>query len=238
MTRIYLGLDLGQAADYSALCVIEEPIWVPGQGWTAGADLTQEQRMLYAQGLWYAWGQLAPSLPPIWLKLLYRYPLRTPYPDVVSDVIRRLGGPQEQLRRDAVLIVDATGCGAPVCDMFAFGGLPCPMIKVIIHGGTKVTQDYGLHVPKRDLVASVQALLHTGRLQVAQANEFTKAWTDEMQGYRIKLTATGHDSYSAREDSVHDDLVLAVALACYYRGAENRGEQQWQHQASAAAARS
>jgi hypothetical protein len=28
----YLGLDLGQSADYTALAIIEEPVWV-GPGW-------------------------------------------------------------------------------------------------------------------------------------------------------------------------------------------------------------
>jgi hypothetical protein len=161
-----------------------------------------------------------PSKPPLWLRMLHRYPLRTPYPSVVDDVIRRLGGKDAQ-RNDAVLVVDGTGVGAAVVDMFRFAELPCPMYNVVITGGVKVERN---HIPKRDLVGAVQVLLHTDRLLVTKANEFTEVWAREMQGYQLKLTATGHDTYNARSDSIHDDLVLAVALAAWYRNAMNRGE--------------
>ena len=32
---------------------------------------------------------------------------------------------------------------------------------------------------------------------------------------RIKVSVAGHDSYAAARASNHDDLVLAVALACW-----------------------
>ena len=34
---------------------------------------------------------------------------------------------------------------------------------------------------------------------------------DELQSFRVTLTANGHDTYAARSGE-HDDLVLAVAL--------------------------
>ena len=36
----YLGLDLGQSADYTALALIEEPVWVSGR-WTSPATMTR-----------------------------------------------------------------------------------------------------------------------------------------------------------------------------------------------------
>lgn len=221
MPSIYLGLDLGQAADYSALAVLEAPIYCPPVGgWVSGSQLTPELRLQYEQGMWYHWKQQAPGNSPLWLRQLHRYDLRTPYPTVVDDVIRRLGGKDAQ-RSDAVLVVDGTGVGAAVVDMFRYADLPCEMFAVIITGGVKVERN---HVPKRDLIGAVQALLHTNRLQVAKANEYTEIWSKEMQGYQLKLTATGHDTYNARSDSIHDDLVLAVALACWFRGRMNPGE--------------
>lgn len=218
---LYLGLDLGQASDYSALCVVEEPIYVPPQGgWISAADILPEWHDQYA-ALGYKWLQQAPGKPPLWLRTLYRYPLRTPYPDVVADVIRRLG---PRRRSDAVLVVDGTGVGAAVCDLFRFSALPCEIRPVVIHGGIHVVHDRGIHVPKRDLIGVVQVLLHTKRLVVSKHSTETETWAKEMQNYRIKLSEkTGHDSYDARGDSQHDDLVLAVALAAWLREYRNRG---------------
>jgi hypothetical protein len=222
---LYLGLDLGQAADYSALAVIEEPIYCPPMGgWVSGAELTPEYRAVYRTA-WYEWGQQAPGKPPLWLRALHRYPLRTPYPDIVADVVRRLGGAGTQ-RNDAVLVVDGTGVGAAVVDMFRYADppLPCELRRVVIHGGVKVTIDRGIHVPKRDLIGAVQVVLHTGRLQVARHSEATEVWAREMQNYQLKLSDSGHDIYNARGDSQHDDLVLAVALAVWLREYQNRGQ--------------
>lgn len=213
----YLGLDLGQAADYSALAVIEEPIWSTlADRWVSSTTLAREQ---IDSGIWQRWQKHAPGKPPLWLRQLHRYPLQTPYPSVVADVIRRLGGSDP--RYDAILVVDGTGVGAAVVDMFRFAELPCEMYSVVIHGGVKVERN---HVPKRDLISAVQVLLHTERLQVAKQSEMTQVWAAEMQNYRMKLSDAGHDSYSARGDSKHDDLVLAVALASWFRGRMNRGE--------------
>lgn len=217
----YLGLDLGQSADYSALAVLEEPIFCPPLGgWVSGAQLDPVLRLQYEQGMWYHWQQQAPGKPPLWLRSLSRYLLRTPYTTVVDDVIRRLGGKDEQ-RRDAVLVVDGTGVGAAVVDLFRFAELPCEMFSVIITGGVKAERN---HIPKRDLISAVQVAIQTQRLQPIGHTKEIETFFSEMANYQLKLTSTGHDTYNARTDSIHDDLVLAVALACWYRGSRNRGE--------------
>ena len=33
MYHFYVGLDLGQSQDYTALAVIEEPLWIGGDEW-------------------------------------------------------------------------------------------------------------------------------------------------------------------------------------------------------------
>ncbi len=214
----YLGLDLGQASDHSALAAIEEPIWRPAEGRFISAATLEPD--VIATGAWRWWQDQRPTKPPLWLRTLHRYPKGTPYPSIVDDVIRRLGG-GAKARDDALLVIDGTGVGAAVVDMFRYSALPCEFAPVIITGGVKVE---GNHVPKRDLIGAVQVILQTDRLQVAQDSEHTATWQKEMQGYAIKLTDKGHDTYNARADSIHDDLVLAVALAVYYRNRLNRGE--------------
>ena len=69
-------------------------------------------------------------------------------------------------------------------------------------------------MPKRDLVGVTQLLLQQQWLRIAPALPESATLTKELQDYRVKISATGHDSYDAREGA-HDDLVLAVALACW-----------------------
>lgn len=216
----YAGLDLGQAADYSALAVVEEPIYCPlAGGWVSWAELPYELRRAYKNGAADQWAALAPGRPPLWLRQLHRYPLRTPYPAIVADVAQRLNAA-------SVLVIDGTGVGAAVVDMFRYAQppLPCDLKPVVIHSGVKVIIDRGLHVPKRDLIGAAQAVLQSERLKVAEQTAETETWMREMQNYAIKLTDSGHDSYNARGDSQHDDLVLAVALAVWLREYRHRGE--------------
>lgn len=214
----YLGLDLGQAADYSALAVVEEPIFCPQLGgWVSGGALTPELRDIYPRA-WHLWAAQAPTKPPLWLRSLMRYPLRTPYPEIVADVVRRLGTAP---RDDAELVIDGTGVGAAVVDMFRYSALPFKPYSVIITGG--VQQDFN-HVPKRDLIGALQVAIQTRRLEPSQHTKEIETFLSEMQTYAIKLTNTGHDTYNARGDSQHDDLVLAVALAVWRRTRLNQGE--------------
>jgi hypothetical protein len=216
----YVGLDLGQAADSTALAIIEAPLWTPQTGWVSGAEIPRDVADQYNTVLGHHWRQAAPTPVPLWLRTLYRYPLNTPYPTIVADVIRRLGG-KDAYRTDAVLVVDGTGVGAPVVDMFRFGEVPCTLYPVLITGGNKKEKN---HVPKRDLIGALQVALQRSQLQIAKQTTDTEALLQEMQNYRVKIDErTAHDSYNARQGK-HDDLVLAVALAAWFYGYTHMGE--------------
>lgn len=94
--------------------------------------------------------------------------------------------------------------------------LPCQMKAVTIHGGDTVTRDGTRYrVPKRDLIGVTQVLLQGERLKIAEALPEAKILVKELLDYRVKIDpTTAHDAYNAR-DGAHDDLVLAVALACW-----------------------
>ena len=116
---------------------------------------------------------------------------------------------------DSHLVVDGTGVGAPVVDLFREGGLS--PISVTITGGDATTHEGGnWHVPKRDLVGTLQVLFQTGRLKVAEELPEAQTLVNELMAFQVKISATGHDSYGAWREGSHDDLVLAAALACWY----------------------
>jgi len=171
-----------------------------------------------------------PPQPPLFLRHLERYELGTPYPQVIEHVIRLLTRhPIRAHLEHTRLLVDATGVGRPVVD--SFRARRVYPVSILIHGGERVTQeiigeepgDIILRVPKRDLVAAVQTLLQNGRLQIAAGLALADVLKKELLNFRVKVDPkTAHDSYSHWRESDHDDLVLAVACAAWYREYANR----------------
>jgi hypothetical protein len=183
------GLDLGQQKDYTALAIAE-----------------------------YYRPDGAKRLPLQYdVRHIERVPLGTSYPVIVNRVHTLLDAPR--LQGHVKLIVDGTGVGRPVIDMLCQEGLN--PVAVSIHGGDAVSRETRgctwYRVPKRDLIGVVQVALHAQRLRIAAAHPMASTLIAEMQNYRVKIDPnTAHDSYSTWREGVHDDLVLACALACWY----------------------
>ncbi len=141
-----------------------------------------------------------------------RPPLGTPYPAVVARVA--MIAASAPLRGAHSLVVDATGVGRPVVDLFVAAGLR-PIGVTITSGATAIAVGDSHKVPKRDLCSIVQVLLQGRRLKIAAAMAERGALVDELLAFRVKIDgASARDSYGAR-GGAHDDLVMALALACY-----------------------
>lgn len=200
MANYTVGLDLGQSRDFSALVVVERLEVFSGR--TAYHLLE---------------GEVADPDERYDVRHIERFQLGTPYPAVVERTGELLEA--RPLRGEAVPVVDATGVGRAVVDLFTEAyrqgrlGTFSP-VPVTITGGQDA---HGLHVPKRDLVGRLQALLQTGRLKIAQGLLLADVLTKELLNFRAKITKSGADTYEAWRASDHDDLVLALALACWYR---------------------
>jgi hypothetical protein len=137
-----------------------------------------------------------------------------PYPAIVEKTAKIMQS--QGLKGYASLVVDQTGVGAPVVDLFGQAGLK--PVGVLIHGGDKASHEGdSWRVPKRDLVGVLQVLLQTGRLKVASKLKLGPVLSEEMLNFRVLIDPmTAHDSYSAWREEDHDDLVLSVALAAWY----------------------
>jgi hypothetical protein len=223
----YLGLDLGQARDYTAISLIEEPVWIDPKwawevsssteeaGWRSPAELspTQAQRASYIS---YRRGR--PPHPVLSVRHLERFELGTRYPDVIERV-RQLICTFPLQGKTIAGLVDKTGVGAAVIDSFVQSGLT-PM-AITIHGGVEVSRDpqrAGYRVPKRDLVSAVQVLLQNERLKIPRSLPLAETLKKELLNFRQKIEpSTAHDSYSHWREGDHDDLVLATAMSCWYR---------------------
>jgi hypothetical protein len=104
-------------------------------------------------------------------------------------------------------------------DSFVHAGLT--PVSVSIHGGAEVSVDpyhHDYRVPKRDLVSAVQVLLQNRRLRVAESLREAETLKRELLNFRVKIDPrTAHDSYSHWREGDHDDLVLAVSMAAWFR---------------------
>jgi len=134
----------------------------------------------------------------------------TPYTEIV-DRVKEIMAEQPH----ASLVVDQTGVGAPVIDMFERANLN--PVGVMIHGGADESCEGGTwKVPKRNLAGVTQVLLQTRRLKIAPG-PLRDILINELLNFRVKIDPlTAHDSYSAWREQDHDDLVLAVALAAWW----------------------
>lgn len=144
---------------------------------------------------------------------LERIPLGTSYPDIV----RRTGQYLERLNHEVTspqLAIDATGVGRAVFDLFREAKYRPRAITIT--GGDKVSQDRNsFRVPKRDLVGVLQRAFQTGRLKIYRELPMASVFIEELMNFRVKISGSGHDSYEAWREGVHDDLVLAAAIALW-----------------------
>jgi hypothetical protein len=146
---------------------------------------------------------------------LKRWQLGTSYSDIVDDLDELL----EKLPGKKVLIADGTGVGRPVLDQIRRARLPCRLVPVYIHGGaaTSPAAGGGYSVAKRTLASTVQTCLQSGRLHIARGLKETGHLVKELQTFTAKINvATGAESFEAWRDRDSDDLVLAVAMLCWF----------------------
>jgi hypothetical protein len=149
------------------------------------------------------------------VRWLERLEFGTSYPAVVSRMLALMRAAD---LRGAPLVVGVTGVGGPVLDMIAAAGLSPSVIT--ISGGNSVTSEAGhFRVPKRDLVSRVQVFLQLGRLKIAEALPAAELLVQELCSFQVRISFAGRDTDGAANDwreDAHDDLVLAVGLACWW----------------------
>jgi hypothetical protein len=188
----FVGLELGQAQNSSALAVLTRPLVLP-------RDPLQLRICCYN------------------LRHLQRFPLGTHYSQVLITVLKLLQAPALE---GAVLIVGRTGVGQAVLDSFAESlrnRVTCLFCPVTITSGQDVTTGAvgGLRVPRNELVGVLHVLLQNRRLQVSRGLPDASILVRELENFRLKATVARPESFGAWQGSHHDELVLALALAAW-----------------------
>jgi hypothetical protein len=198
-TRYFAGLDLGQAHDSSALVIL-----------AADTFVARERNPL----------DMSPVRHTVWTVVAAeRFALGTPYPDIVYDVSWRFS--RSPLSGASTLVLDATGVGAAVWDLFSQQRLPVELSGVVLGAGRAESSSGGKAVvPKLELVDGVRVAMEAGQLFFAAGAAGVDLLIDELSQLEASFRESGSVMVEARAGA-HDDLAIALMLALW--AARKRG---------------
>lgn len=183
----FIGLDLGQSAEYTALAVIE-----------------RTSQPIPPSDLW------------VWhyaIRHLERFPIGTAYEQVLATLLSLTRTPSLS---KATLVMDQTSVGKPVVRLFRQADLRITIRPVVILAGHDGGYHDGIfHIPKRELASALQLVLQGRRLKISEQLEHAQTLATELQNFRIKVTPLLDETDAWRERE-HDDLVFAVGVAVWF----------------------
>lgn len=183
--RCWIGLDLADKRDYTAIAVIET------DGTSPESPVYRCIHLDHWQGIGYAAG--------------------------IEKVRKVVDALDEEVRRGALLVMDATGPGGPLVEDYRAANLGIGIVPVTFTFGIHETRDERdaawWHVPKGTIVATTQKVTETGRLKLASRIRLLPTAIAELKNFRYaQNAATGNMTFSAWREADHDDLVFALAL--------------------------
>jgi hypothetical protein len=221
------ALDPAQASDFSALALLK--LTAPG---SARLDSTALPFMNDLAALTRWKGVSYPEQVRRVAKLAADPRLRPIFqpPARVYDGGRLVMRDAEVQAPKPKLVVDATGVGRAVVDMFVTPEVlaVADVVPLTITSGESWRRErwgktglLGYWVSKRELCSLLVARLQGERLRFRPGDKLAGVLEDELRNFRVKVTKAAHETFEAREGK-NDDLVLAVAMALW-TGENGRG---------------
>ncbi len=212
----YFGVDLGKAADYSAICILKRTQFLnpnyagsPPVGFVPGpANIRKLKDDVFHVVAWE------------------RYDLHEDYADVRADVNRRIGSVVQNSGSEVVLAIDRTGVGVAEEEYYRNDN-PHKAFLAPIHfspGSKANTDGTVIHVPRDHMVHLAVAWAQEGKIKLSKRLVDTpeaRIFESELRSFVGKQKPrTGNVSYEAWREREHDDLVFALAMACWcaYQG--------------------
>ncbi len=198
----YVGLDLGQVNDPTALAVVE-------------------RRDEYHEPLC---GKLTgpPSRPMYAVNYLRRWALGSPYPDIVADLAALIDTPRPRSNvyplHGCTLGVDECGVGRGVLDIIRRANLRASLVPVLVtagHDATPAPSGGGWHLPKKQLMSAPLALLQENRLRIKGDLPQADTLRKEFLSYSTKVSAAGSLTLEPLRSGQHDDILFATAIAVW-----------------------
>lgn len=167
--------------------------------------------------------------PYFFVGYLEQIKLLTPYPLMVRGVRMRL----ERIPHQTALIVDATGVGRTVVDLFRNGWTsydPLTMFPMTLpgkpsivaltltgsHEPRKVERWDEQHVPTLDVIMAFMLALQQSRVQVAAGLDKLVTLIEEARNFEWKKPRQEDDVYSQWKTNHWGDLLFALAIAVWW----------------------
>ncbi len=189
-----VGVDLASTNDWFVALVLDEVDGPPQEGVRFPDPLFQVRHIHRRRGI--------------------------PYPAVADDLYAMSTWPA--LRR-STFVVDGTGVGRAVVD--ALRQRVSRIHSVVITGGQEATSPspHESHTPKVDLIGAVSLLMQQGRLAIDESLPDAGALRQELAGFGYSISESGRMTMAATGGG-HDDLVLALSLACWWATRPSQGK--------------
>lgn len=197
---VIVGVDLAQSSDYTAIVVSEITQTDPNHYVTRAIERWQPTRYQLVVD------RVAVMIP----KLRQGVHVLSPY-----------GNHYDYLRPTVTVVIDRTGVGRAVGDMFSEARLDCHLQLVTITSGHQVNRDDdgSWLVPKKDLMDAALVVMQNGRLSIVERITHAATLKAEMQNFRRRYSLAGRETFAAgddwRREGRHDDVVLAQALGLW-----------------------
>lgn len=192
----YIGVDLGQVQNYTAVAILERALKITGP--RNPATYEYPYRILHS------------------LRYLERIQLGTSYEEI-ANYVRGLVVHPLLSHAPRQIIVDATGVGRPVVEILRRVLDRCdvriPIISVMITSGQQQTNKYNeYHIPRNDLLMHLELSFQNEQLKIAKDLPDVQKLTRELQNLRRR---SPDSLITSNRSTVHDDMVFAAALAVW-----------------------
>ena len=189
-SRYWLGVDLAQAQDNTALVVVHDeclPQWGGGSRQVLGP---RRRTIVFADKF-----------------------RGVSYPDIISHVIRTLT--KEPLLGRARLVIDASGLGRVVSDLLFEQGVEHHAIQMTV-GQNWAKKGRYVNVGKTLLLETLSLLFATGDLTFAHDLPLREDILAELETFQLTETAAGNQVITqGKSGAHHGDLSIALSVACF-----------------------
>jgi hypothetical protein len=185
--KLFVGIDLGEAGNHTAIAAAERVrLEVP----------KVRQKFRYV------------------VRFLEEYELGIHYPEQIDRLKETLS---HKAFESAAVGADYTGVGRPVIQMMRKQKVHPGLVPILITSGHAATFDkesQGYHVPKRDLVGTLQILLQAELIAWHQKLAAARKLEKQLASFKVRVTKSKNETFGA-EGRDQDDIVLAVSLAVW-----------------------
>jgi hypothetical protein len=200
MANHWLGLDLGKYTDFCALSIMRREL-----------AIDENTRLPLRNSI---------GLPLCFWRVLglRRWPLRTPYAQVVKDVVKIARRPD--IKPAPQLAIDRTGIGGSVEEMVRTAldahWLQTWSVNITAGESWRRTGPYSFNVAKVQIVSVLAETLGSERLMLCPRSNGEKMENQdvlerELAAFRVRVKASGYQSVEAM-GSDHDDCVICISL--------------------------